>query len=54
MMEEAKMLLEQGADGIVFGFLKEDKTIDEEKTQDMVKLINRIKKKRFSTVLMIV
>ncbi len=44
MMEEAELLLENGADGIVFGFLKEDKTIDEEKTQDMVKLIKSYQK----------
>lgn len=44
MMEEAELLLENGADGIVFGFLKEDKTIDEKKTQDMVKLIKSYQK----------
>ena len=36
----AEMLLENGADGIVFGFLKADRTIDVEKVQEMVALIH--------------
>ncbi len=36
---DAKILLENGADGLAFGFLNEDKTIDKEATKRMVALI---------------
>lgn len=39
MMVDAKYLLENGADGIVFGFLHEDGTINLERTKEMVQLI---------------
>ena len=39
MLLEAKILLDNGADGIVFGFLKKDRKIDTERTLEMVKLI---------------
>ena len=39
MMEDARILLENGADGIAFGFLNEDKTIDRQKTKAMADLI---------------
>lgn len=38
MFEQAKMLLENGADGIVFGFLNKDMTIDSINTKKMVEL----------------
>lgn len=41
MFAEAKDLLEAGADGIAFGFLKEDHTIDLDSTQQMVELIHQ-------------
>ena len=44
MMEEAKLLLDNGADGIVFGFLNEDGSIAKEPTQAMVKLIKSYQK----------
>ncbi len=34
--EDARVLLDSGADGIVFGFLHEDGTVDEERTREMV------------------
>lgn len=37
---EARELLRHGADGIAFGFLNEDKTINVEQTRKMVKLIH--------------
>ena len=37
---EAKALLERGADGLAFGFLTEDRTIDLESTQKMVNLVH--------------
>lgn len=40
MLEDARCFLEHGADGIVFGFLKQDDTIDEEYTDRMVQLIH--------------
>lgn len=40
MMLDAKLLLESGADGIVFGFIDEDHTIDVENTKKMVQLIH--------------
>lgn len=39
MRKDAKMLLENGADGIVFGFLNEDRTINIEESRKMVELI---------------
>lgn len=44
MIEEAKMLLENGADGLAFGFLNLDYTIDVDKTKIMVDLIKSYKK----------
>lgn len=41
MIEDARVLLENGADGLVFGFLKEDFTIDIEKTKKMVDLVKK-------------
>ena len=35
---DARALLREGADGLVFGFLHEDGTIDEERTRSMVEL----------------
>lgn len=40
MKMEAKELLDAGADGIVFGFLHEDGTIDVERTKEMVEWIH--------------
>lgn len=40
MFADAQEFLEHGADGIVFGFLKEDCTVDEELTEKMVSLIH--------------
>ena len=40
MLEDAKILLENGADGISFGFLQEDGTIHKEYTKKMVGLIH--------------
>ena len=40
MLEEAELLLEHGADGNAFGFLKADRTVDAEKTKKMVELIH--------------
>lgn len=39
MKNEAKDLIEAGADGIVFGFLNEDSTINIERTKEMVSII---------------
>lgn len=39
MLYDAKNLIDNGADGIVFGFLHDDGTIDVEKTKKMVALI---------------
>ena len=44
MMDEAKLLLENGADGIAFGFLKDDGSIAIEETKAMVELIHSYKK----------
>ena len=38
MMLDAKLLLEAGASGLAFGFLKEDKTIDWNRTKQMIAL----------------
>lgn len=40
MQMEAKNLLDEGADGIVFGYLHADGTIDVERTKKMVELIH--------------
>lgn len=40
MMDDAKVLLENGADGIAFGFLKEDGQVDVVKTKTMCDLIH--------------
>lgn len=39
MLYDAKHLIEHGADGIVFGFLNEDGSINEERTKAMVEII---------------
>ena len=44
MYEDAKIMLENGADGLVFGFLNEDCTIDVEHTKKMVELIKSYNK----------
>lgn len=36
--EDARLLLENGADGLVFGFLHEDGTVDEERTKALVQI----------------
>lgn len=38
MLEDGRLLLEAGADGLVFGFLLEDGTVDEKRTAEFVKL----------------
>jgi copper homeostasis protein len=40
MLMDAKLMLENGADGIVFGFLHEDGSIDVERTKELVQLIH--------------
>lgn len=40
MKNDAQILLEHGADGIVFGFLKPDHTIDEPRVSELVSLIH--------------
>ncbi|MDT2767617.1 copper homeostasis protein CutC [Globicatella sulfidifaciens] len=44
MMTDCQLLLENGADGIAFGFLNPDLTIDQNRTQKMVDLIHQYKK----------
>lgn len=44
MLQDATILLENGADGIVFGFLHPDNTVDKERTQIMCDLIHRYHK----------
>lgn len=44
MMSDAKNMLENGADGIVFGFLNSDNTIDIDKTSKMSELIHSYNK----------
>lgn len=39
MLEDARLFLEHGADGIVFGFLKEDATIDVDRCRRMLAVI---------------
>lgn len=40
MMQDAKILMEHGADGIAFGFLNMDGSIKKEKTKEMVELVH--------------
>ncbi len=40
MLEDAKLLISYGTDGIAFGFLKEDRTIDERKVKEFTNLIH--------------
>ena len=40
MLKDAENFLQAGADGIVFGFLHEDFTVDSERTQKMTELIH--------------
>lgn len=40
MKEDCRMLLEQGADGIVFGFLKPDYSIDVKRTKEFTEFIH--------------
>lgn len=44
MLLDAKLLLDNDADGIAFGFLDEDKTVNKELTNRMVSLIHSYKK----------
>lgn len=39
MLKDAENLIEHGADGIVFGFLKQDGSVDIERTQEMINVI---------------
>ncbi len=41
MLLEAEDLLENGADGLAFGFLKSDHTIDVKRTREFVELIHK-------------
>lgn len=40
MLDDAKILLENGSDGIVFGFLNKDNTVDKIRTKEFVELIH--------------
>ena len=40
MLEDMKLMLAYGSDGIVFGFLKEDRTIDEKRCREFVENIH--------------
>ncbi len=44
MFDDAKILLEAGADGLAFGFLSEDGTVDEQNTAKMCDLIHSYNK----------
>lgn len=44
MFSDAKLMLENGADGIVFGFLNPDNSVNEEKTKQMIDLIHSYNK----------
>lgn len=37
---DTKLMLQHGADGIAFGFLKEDRTLDTERTEEIIELIH--------------
>ncbi len=39
MLQDARILLDNGADGIVFGFLRQDGSVDEERTAAMLEVI---------------
>ncbi|WP_300385104.1 copper homeostasis protein CutC [Clostridium sp.] len=41
IFQDAKILMENGSDGLAFGFLKEDSTLDRALTKDMVDLIHK-------------
>ena len=43
MLIDAKLLLEAGAKGLAFGFLLEDRTIDWNRTKQMIELCQNIK-----------
>lgn len=45
MKEDARLLLENGADGLVFGFLHENGTVDAERTSEFARLTARYGKK---------
>lgn len=40
MIAGAKALLEAGADGLAYGFLKEDRTVDMDRTREITKLVH--------------
>lgn len=44
ILMDARILLENGADGIAFGFLNEDCAVDETKTKEMLELIKSFNK----------
>lgn len=44
MLENARALLKNGADGIAFGYLNKDHTVDVRKSREMVTLIHQYKK----------
>lgn len=44
MFLDAKLMLENGADGIVFGFLNADNSVNVEKSKEMIDLIHSYKK----------
>jgi len=44
MLLDAQELMENGADGIAFGFLKADKTIDEVRTKAVIDIVHRYNK----------
>ncbi len=39
MLEDARIFVDNGADGVVFGFLHEDGTVDEKRCREMVEII---------------
>lgn len=41
MLQDAREIVKAGADGIVFGFLHEDGTVDRERTEDFIKAIKQ-------------
>jgi len=44
MLMDAKLMLENGADGIVFGYLNEDDSVNVERTKEMIDLIHSYNK----------